>query len=174
MSERLPLVTIRFASSVDVKSVSAHDRAVLESLLLASGNTSALVTSGTRTPEHQARVMYANLVLHGVAEQRKLYLAAGDSVIDTYEQHYTEPSVACITAMASRIREVGPSRVSHHCADPSKLGVYDIALTSLARPGPFIEACSQQLRPGGTLSKFLTPAQHDPAFHLEIPQPGVA
>jgi hypothetical protein len=162
------LPTISFGVGVDPSRVSVSTRAVLARLLALSGNGGCLVTSVTRTPEEQARIMYENLRIHGVGAQRKLYLGPGNKVIDAFDVR--APSAGVIAAMAAAIRAVGPERVSHHCGDPAVLNVLDIAPSSLEHPEAFLLAAHDQLRPGGAISKILTPADHDPAFHLEFPQ----
>jgi hypothetical protein len=126
MDAQTPMLS--FGLAVDQTRVSTHTRAVLARLLAASGNAGCLVTSVTRTPEEQARIMYENLRIHGVGSQRKLYLGPGNKVIDAFDVH--APSAGVVAAMAAAIRAVGPEKVSHHCGDPAVLNVLDIAPSS--------------------------------------------
>jgi hypothetical protein len=48
--------------------------------------SSAIITSTVRTPADQARIMYDNIIAHGVNEQKNLYGAGGDKVIDEYSR----------------------------------------------------------------------------------------
>ena len=117
--------------------------------------------------------MFVNLERHGIGAQRKLYKAPGQRVIDTYALLMGRdlPDGAIIAAMADTIREVGPEKVSGHCADPKRLQVVDVAPSSIARHEPFGRAVMQEIA-AGVVSKFLRPPT-DPAFHLEIPEPEV-
>jgi hypothetical protein len=171
-----PDPVVLFKDGVDSSRVSGHSRAVLVRLLRASGNPSGLITRATATPEDQARVMYDLIESHGgmdggVTFARKLWFAPGQRVVDTYVFWHEHGRAECIAAMAATIRKVGPEKVSHHCGDPSKLAVLDVAPSSLEHPDAFLAAAHAETMPGGALSKVLAPANHDPAFHLEIPQP---
>ena len=57
---------------------------VLKDILKAAKLTSATISSTSRDPENQARVMYDNLENLGVEHQKGLYGAPGDAVIDVY------------------------------------------------------------------------------------------
>ena len=72
--------------------------------------------------------------------------------------------------MTAKVKEVGPSKVSLHCADPSKLNVIDIAPSSVDDPGAFLSAI-KAAKDQGAISRFFSPGSHDPAFHIEVPQP---
>jgi hypothetical protein len=93
--------------------------------------------------------------------------AAGNKAIDAYEATAARPPAEQLAAMEAAIRSVGPEKVSRHCADPAKLGVIDIAPSSLVDGPAFFRAA--QADPG--VAKVLGPQQSDPAYHLEIPQP---
>jgi len=101
-----------------------------------------------------------------------LYADAGDAVINEYVRarkaglHESD----ILAAMTAKIIAVGPSNVSLHCADPSRLNVIDIAPSSIHDPGA-IAAAIAQAKAAGRLSRFFTPGNHDPAFHIEVPQP---
>lgn len=170
---------VAFSSRVDPSRVSAHSLAVLKRLLVAAGCAGCLITRATATPEEQARVMYELIENHGgmdggVTYARGLWLAPGQRVVDTYVFWHHAGRSECIGAMAATIRAVGPEKVSHHCGDPLLVNVLDIAPSSLEDREAFLLAAHEELRPGGALSKLLTPADHDPADHLEIPQPRAA
>lgn len=151
---------------------------VITAILDNAGIESVLVTNTTRTPEDQARVMYANLVEYGAEKQRRLYKEAGNRVIDLYEQLVAmDQSAEWIRAeMARMIRELGPSKVSHHCVDePDKSCVFDIDPKSI--PDGKKEAFKIAVSLCLSVDKFLHPAEDpadhpedagDPAYHLEI------
>jgi hypothetical protein len=160
---------IRYGPNADASRVSAHSTAVLERILVTSGNGSCLVTSTARDPDDQARVMFENCERHGAAAQRRLYKAPGRRVIAVYQRTAGKPRAERIAAMAAEIRAVGPEKVSLHCADPAVLGVVDVAPSSLAHPNEFRAAAEAD----PDVSRVLGPPT-DPAFHLEIRQPRTA
>jgi hypothetical protein len=161
-------VEIKFGPNAVQENVTNFSLKVLEDILQAAGLNSALITSTARTPADQARVMYANIVKTGVAKQKQLYAAAGDLVIDEYvkAKKAGKTEVEIKAAMEAKIISVGPTRVSHHAADPNVLCVFDVAPSSIAKKAAFEKAVRADKR----VKKFILPPV-DPAYHLEIPQP---
>ena len=161
-------VEIKFGPNAVQQNVTNFSLKVLEDILQAAGLTSALITSTARTPADQARVMYNNIVKTGVAAQKKLYAAAGDLVIDEYVKvkKAGKTEIEIKAAMEAKIIAVGPTRISHHAADPNILCVFDVAPSSIAKKAAFEKAVRADKR----VKKFLLPPV-DPAYHLEIPQP---
>jgi RHS repeat-associated protein len=137
--------------------VSSYTKRVLSDIMNASGNSSYRITSTTRSPEDQARIMYDNISKYGKNAQKKLYGSLGDQVIDMYPDK---------SLMLSKIIEVGPSGVSKHCGDPSLINVIDISPGSIQNRSSFEEA----VRTNSAVSRYYMPPT-DPAYHLEIPQP---
>lgn len=162
--------TITFGTNANQAVVSNHSKTVLDDILSDAGLSSCRITSTSRTPADQARVMFNNIVEHGVAAQKALYASAGDQVIDAYvlARNQGKSSSEIKEAMKNKILEIGPSRVSRHCADPNVLNVFDVAPSSIAKKAAF-EAAVRRAVENGSVSKFLLPPQ-DPAYHLEIPQ----
>ena len=161
-------VEIKFGPNAVKENVTNFSLKVLEDILQQAGLTSALITSTARTPADQARVMYANIVRTGVARQKQLYAAAGDMVIDEYvkAKKAGKSEIEIKAAMEAKIIAVGPTRISHHAADPNVLCVFDVAPSSIAKKAEFEKAVRADKR----VKKFLLPPV-DPAYHLEIPQP---
>lgn len=161
-------VEISFGKNAKKESVTNFSLQVLEDILQAAGLTSALISSTARTPAEQARVMFNNIEATGVAAQKKLYAAAGDLVIDEYvkAKKAKKTPVEIKAAMEAKIIAVGPTKISHHAADPNVLCVFDVAPSSVANKAAFEKAVRADKR----VSKFLTPPL-DPGYHLEIPQP---
>lgn len=161
-------ITIKYGTNANAKDVTAFSLVVLRDILRTAGLRSALISSTARTPPQQARVMYNNIEAKGVAAQKKLYAAAGDAVIDVYvKSKAAKKSPDQIKAdMEAKIIELGPTRISHHAADPKVLNVFDVAPSSIADKKAFELAVSKDKR----VSKFLLPP-NDPGYHLEIPQP---
>lgn len=159
---------IKFGKNASKENVTNFSLKVLEDILQAAGIGSALISSTARTPADQARVMFNNIVGTSVAAQKKLYAAAGDAVIDEYvkAKKAGKTPVEIKAAMEAKIIELGPTKVSHHAADPLVLCVFDVAPSSIAKKAAFEQAVRKDKR----VSKFLTPPL-DPGYHLEIPQP---
>ena len=136
--------------------------------LIAAGLKSALISSTSRTPADQARIMFNNLEKYGVEHQKRLYGRSGDSVIDVYAKSRAagKTSDQIKADMETKIKEVGPTNVSRHTGDPNVLNVFDVAPSSITDKVAFEKAVKADTR----VTKFLTPPQ-DPGYHLEIPQP---
>jgi hypothetical protein len=163
--------SIKFATTADPSVVSDHSRDVINSILLAAGLDSCTVTSTSRTPGRQALAMFKNIGLTSVEKQLALYGEGGDAVIREYQRLKL---LGCgqqliVSGMETKINEVGPSKVSAHCGDPSKVNVIDIAPSSIARPAQFMAALNAA-KADGRLMKFFSPANSDPAYHIEIDQ----
>lgn len=160
-------VTITYGPKADPAMVSPSAEQVIKELVAKAGDHSCLITSTARSPEDQARVMYNNLESYGVAAQKALYAAAGDQVIDVYSasKQANKTPVQIKADMTAKINELGPSNVSHHCADPASLCVVDIDPGSLAHGAAFVQA----VKADGRVSKLIEPPD-DPAYHLELPQ----
>jgi hypothetical protein len=168
----MPGPIIRFLPSANAAVVSEHTREVIRDLLAASDCPSCSITSTSRSPADQARAMYKNILTLGVSSQLALYADAGDAVINEYVRVRKAgmSGSAILAALTAEIVQVGPGNVSLHCADPARLNVVDIAPSSVHDPGAFSAAIAQA-QAGGRISRFFTPGSHDPAFHIEVPQP---
>lgn len=152
------------------KPLRKHSLDVLRSIMRVSGIDFLIVSSTARTVEDQARIMFANLQTHGVDSQRMLYGPFGDQVITVYSACQAKKMApdAIRAAMECEIRRIGAHKVSKHCADPDVLEVFDVSPASL-RPANRV-AFERAVRDEKRVSKFLTPAAHDPAYHFEVPQ----
>lgn len=161
-------VEIAFGENAKATDVTPYSRGVLEDILRTAGLKRAVVSSTSRTPKDQARVMYNNLEVHGVEAQKKLYAPAGDRVIDVYAKAKAAGKTAdqIKLDMEEKIKILGPTRVSKHASDPKVLNVFDVAPSSIKNRHAFEEAVKEDRR----VSKFLTPAKSDPGYHIEVPQ----
>lgn len=159
-----------YGSNANQAVISSYTMEVLTDILTAAGLNACLITSTSRTPAEQARVMFSNIKNHGVASQKALYAAAGDQVINTYvsEKNAGKNDSQIKAAMELKIIALGPGKVSRHCADPSLLNVIDIAPSSIANKQAFEDAVEAAIT-SNKVSRFITPPG-DPAYHLEIPQ----
>jgi hypothetical protein len=140
---------------------------VLEEIMAASGVESCEVTSVTRSPETQARVMYDNLMGEGVgqgyAAQLALYKDPGREVIQVWFVNQSKARLQVIALMSDKIRQLGPENVSKHCS--TTRWVWDVGPSSI-QPGQHAAfAAAAVSHP--KVTKFLQPPQ-DPAFHTEI------
>lgn len=167
------MASINFVPSADASVVSEHSKNVLRGVLDAVGLSSCVITSTVRSPGRQAKAMYVNIEATSIQRQLDLYGAAGDQVILEYSRlkPLGHGRQVIVDAMEAKIVDLGPGIVSRHCADPATLNVIDIAPSSISKPQLFLAAL-QQAKDSGLVSKFFSPANGDPAFHVEIPQPG--
>ncbi len=165
------MASVKFVPSADASVVSERSREILRSILDSAGIESCVITSTVRTPARQARAMFNNIESSSVEAQKQLYGTAGDKVIDEYQRlkPMGHGRQVILEAMEARIVALGPANVSKHCADPAILNVVDIAPSSISKPQRFLEALAQA-KAAGLVSKFLSPMNGDPAFHIEIPQ----
>jgi hypothetical protein len=164
--------SITFGPRANQAVVSVHTISVLTEILTNAKLPSCMITSTSRTPADQARIMFQNIASKGVAAQKKLYAAPGRAVIDEFVRAKAagKDQAGITAAMEAKINALGPSTVSHHCADPAKLNVVDVAPSSVANGARFVQAVQSAIK-AGKVSKLLTPGNNDPAFHIEIPQP---
>lgn len=102
---------------------------VLAEILASVGLQKVTVTSTGRDAGEQAIAMYNNCVKNGTTEQYKTYGKAGDQVIDVYVKNAKKPRHEVIALMEAKIRELGPTKVSHHASEDAI--VFDVAQSSL-------------------------------------------
>jgi hypothetical protein len=166
------MAVIKFIPTADATVVSEYSKVVLKSVLDEAGLDSCVITSTVRTPEKQARAMFINIEASSIAQQLQLFADGGDKVINEYQRlkPLGHGRQIIIDAMEAKINQVGPSNVSRHCADPSHLNVIDISPKSIADPTRFVAAL-ENAKTAGRVSRYFSPANGDPAFHVEIPQP---
>lgn len=160
---------VRFAASAKKTDVSAYSLRVLTDILTVAGLSSCVVSSTQRTPRKQAEAMYVNLEERGAVKERQLYREPGQAVIAVWEDHRATYSTReeTIAAMTEKIIELGPTSVSHHCADPKKTNVIDVAPSSVQKR---LISFERAVEADKRVATFFGPPR-DAAFHLEIPQP---
>ncbi|MBV9110852.1 MAG: hypothetical protein JO306_15685, partial [Gemmatimonadetes bacterium] len=152
----------------DPRAVTQYSLQVLKSILKSANLRQCLVSSTSRNPEQQARVMFDNLERYGVAHQKRLYARPGQMVIDAYAEAKARGLSEALVkdAMERKIVSIGPTKVSRHASDPTVLNVFDVAPSSITDRVAFEAAVRSERR----VAFFLTPPR-DPGYHLEIPQP---
>ncbi|HYO63486.1 MAG TPA: transglycosylase SLT domain-containing protein [Pyrinomonadaceae bacterium] len=161
--------SIEFGKNARRDDFTPHSQKVLEDILRQANLSGALISSTSRTPADQARVMFNNLEREGVEKQKRLYGPYGDKVIDVYvrSKNAGRTDEQIKLDMEAKIKDLGPTNVSKHTADPRVYNVFDIAPSSIRDRRAFEQAVNADER----VKKFLTPSDSDPAYHLEIPQP---
>lgn len=166
--EAVETVQITFGPNAKSTALTDFSRGVLTDILRAAGLSRAVISSTSRSPSEQARVMFANLEQQGIEAQRRLYKEPGRKVIEVYRQgKQAGKNAAAIQAlMTAEIIRLGPTTVSRHASDPKILNVFDVAPSSITNR-PSFEA---KVRAENRVAKFLLPP-NDPGYHLEIPQP---
>jgi hypothetical protein len=161
---------INFGPNAKSTDVSEHSRSVLKAIMKEAKVFEVTITSTARDAYDQARVMYDNISSKGVKAQKKLYGPAGDKVIDVYSaaQKEKKDRNATISLMKAKIVSLGPSRVSHHAVDVSKMNVFDVAPSSI--PKEKRKDWESAIKGSSDVSKYIFPPG-DPGYHFEIKQP---
>jgi hypothetical protein len=138
---------------------------VLKEILKSAGIARAKVTSVSRTPYDQARVMYENCEKHGAEYNKNMYASTGDLVIDVYEANKAKPRDTVIELMRAKIVALGPTRVSKHISEDHY--TFDVAPSSI--PANKHKAFEDAVKAHKAVSKLIPPPV-DPAYHIEIPK----
>jgi hypothetical protein len=169
-----PPLEITYGAHAHPEVLAANSLVILGDVLRAAGLHKAEITSTARTAEDQARAMYQNLVGtgkgQGVQAQYDLYSPAGDAVVDVFVDLKAKGKNATEikAGMQAKIEEIGPSKVSNHCADPAKLNVFDVGPNSLGgdkEQKALVKAAQDE--EGKRISRFI-PYPKDPGDHFEI------
>jgi len=153
-------VEIAYGENADPSKVSDYSTSILVDVMNETGNSSIEINSTARTPKEQAKVMSGLVKSDGMKNTKKLYGKNGDKVLDKYPDQ---------KAMVKTIYKLGPSNVSKHLADPSKMNVVDISPWRKGIKNPKKFASSAQKHKG--VKRVLSPYNSkDKAIHVEIPQ----
>lgn len=152
------------------KEISAYSINLLKSLRGYKGKI--VVTSTRRLPREQAVAMYNNIKVTGIKKQLDLYGKYGDMVIMVYQECISKncSETETINAMTSKIEQIGPSKVSHHCmsdAEYNKTNVIDISAKSLSSVSSFVSALKREY----PQIKIIDERENNKCIHIEIPQP---
>jgi hypothetical protein len=158
-----PAPSITINAGVDI---SRHAVEVVRRVLVDARLGSATITSGRRSVQAQASIMYRNLVAFGVTRQRELYASSGDRVIDTYEaeKRAGKSAEAIMSAMAATIRAVGPTRVSNHLNE--RCEAVDVATSSISNGTAFVAALERAKQAGEIEGYHVEGAGM--AYHLDV------
>ncbi len=159
---------ISFGPNAQRSAVSTHAMNVLKNICATAGVTRATISSTARSIESQARIMYNNIERYGVAQQKRLYRAPGQAVINTYAAAKNEglSPTAIQARMTAKIRSLGPASVSRHLDQGGGRITIDVAPSSISpvsARSDFVRAVQAHPK----VDHFLQPPR-DPAYHLEI------
>lgn len=105
--------------------------------------------------------MLINIKRTGIQTQISLYAPSGDEVILTHNPNLSDKEN--IQNMTAKIYEIGPSKVSKHCADPSVINVFDVRSSTLSDVNIFIKDID-------TLGYKCINEPYNGCVHVEIPQ----
>ena len=158
---------VTLAYSGNIAKLPEKAEKILKDVCKDAGLEAITITSTTRTPADQARIMYDNIVSYGVGKQKELYGPAGDKIIDEYValKKAGKSEAEIKEGMKKKILEVGPQKVSRHCAESSEKCVCDVAPSSI--PAKKKMKFETAVAKNKSVLKFLRPPS-DPAYHIEI------
>ena len=157
-----------FSNSADPTPMTTSITNYVRSLMDKAGVKSATVSSTMRTPVDQVRAMYGNLVSQGNSLK---YGAGGRNVIATFYANKGKAESVIKSAMVKTCEEQPPCKVSRHCGDMETRIVFDIGPKSIqpqSARGAFEAVLRSEMNAGSIVLKVLTPADNDPAFHIEL------
>ncbi len=170
-------VQVNYGANANAATVWNATIDIIKDGLRASGQSTATITSTSRTPADQARAMFQNLVNPNnpvnvnVDNQLTLYGAPGDAVINVFVQQTNGMSYQQIirngttirAAMEQEINNQGPGNVSRHCADPSQRNVVDVGsgVFNANNSGLFITADQNRAR-------LIDERNSNGCFHIEV------
>ncbi|PWW30739.1 hypothetical protein [Chryseobacterium sp. AG844] len=155
-------IVIKFGENADKSAVSEKSLNILREVGEKTKNYLITITSTARDPYNQARVMYDNIVKKGMKEQRNIYKASGQKVLDIYDNAKAKGKnkQEIIKEMEAKIKELGPKTVSKHCEDPKVTNVLDIT-QAMSHPKDFKNEIASRV------DKVL---DENGCYHIEIKQ----
>ncbi len=160
-----------YMNNAKKESVAKSSERVLINIARDAGLQELRIKNTDRSPQHKARVMYVNAENGGSSS----YTKPGRQVLEVYNDKKAKGVSATDTkkAMENKIIELGPSNVSHHSSDPSKLTTVDVSLNAINAQGKkddFIGSVEKYMK-SGDVSNFLHPGNNkgEQAYHIEIP-----
>ena len=156
-------VTLHFEGQTSKEeSLSIKTKNVLKEVGKASDNLNIYITSTARTPYDQARIMYDNCKAN-LQEQRDTYASSGQKVIDVYVSEKSKSREVVIAKMEEKIKEIGPSKVSKHLADPLLMNTFDVSYARLSNKTKFWN----EMKKRSELDKILN---ENKCYHIQINQ----
>lgn len=172
-------VRLTYGANANPAVVSAAMVDVIRDGQRAAGQSTATITSTSRTPDDQARAMFQNLtnptrtIAQNVQIQLDLYGAAGDRVINVFVAQTAGMTRAQIIANSAAIRAAMAADITAniqawsqtgHLADPNILVVVDVWATVFnAQNGPLFVASVQP-----RVTRFFDERATNNCYHLEL------
>ena len=181
-----------FTSTANPDVINQGMRNFIRSVMDEAGVTYGLVTSTLRRPVDQARAMFNNLqngnVINYSSKANKnkgwgatlLYYEQKRNLNGQLTRSYSKNEKVTNSSDISTIKaamsdyistENDSGRlVSKHCGNPDEIQVMDIspkAMRPSSRKSAFV-AIMRQKKAEGIIRNFLTPAEGDPAYHIEM------
>jgi hypothetical protein len=128
-----------------------------------------ILTSGMRSVEEQARIMYNNIVNYkggikeGIKEQKRIYDYNGDKVIDVFDEKLSrEENISNMKKMIEKIKE-SDKEAFKHTGDFSKLNAIDVDEKTLSNVQNFMDAAKS--------AGFFQILRENNCVHIVLPQP---
>jgi hypothetical protein len=161
---------IEFGPNAKTTDISEYSRSIIKKIMAESEVYNIKITSTARDAYDQARVMYENIVAFGVVHQKKLYANAGDQVIDAYSEAKAagKDKNGIISFMKAKILALGPTKVSTHATEVSRLNVFDVAPSSISEDKK--NKWEASIKSNSDIRNYIFPPD-DPGYHFEIEQP---
>jgi hypothetical protein len=120
---------VTYASGVDesLQLVSDYAIKVVQKALVAAKMNAAVITSTMRLPQKQAEIMHG-YASKDLAEQKRLYGAAGDAVLKVFEDNQKKPKAEVIALMAAKVEELHDKgiKVSNHVSTAAGYAAYNV------------------------------------------------
>lgn len=142
---------------------------VIKEILAEANIEKARATSLRRTIRQQVEEML-KLAEESVAEAKRLYCKAGDTVIDVYVQNKSKPRLQVRRLMEAELERQLPIAQDAGCLnhiESSRYFAVDIARSSI--PNGKLKAFKKAVRARKEISGFLCPPVDPYAYHLEFP-----
>ena len=175
----VPDVRVTYGANANAAVVSAAMVDVVRDGQRAAGQSTATISSTSRTPPDQARAMFQNLtnpartIAQNVQIQRALYGTAGDRVIDVFVVETADMTRDQIVANSAAIRAAMAADItaniqawseSGHLANPNILSVVDVwAAVFTAQNGALFVASVEP-----RVTRFFDERDANGCYHLEL------
>ena len=145
--------------------VSNKTKNLLKEVGKKTNNLDIYITSTSRTPYDQARIMYDNCIAHGSESQKNIYKQPGKNVIDVFisQSAANKSKEEIIKKMEEKVIGEGPSNVSKHCSDISKMNTLDLSYGKLKNSTSFYNEIKKRTE----LDLIL---EENNCYHIQIKQ----
>jgi hypothetical protein len=126
-SDSGPQVTYADGVEQNLRLVSSYAIKVVQKALVAAKMNAAVITSTLRLPQKQAEIMYG-YASSDLAQQKKLYGAAGDAVLKVFEDNQKKAKAEVIKLMTEKIEALhaAGTKVSNHVSTVAVYAGYNV------------------------------------------------